>query len=499
MNKITILTGLLLFCLGLNAQTFNFSWNGTSRYFNGSIQTWTVPACCTSISITAVGGSGGASIVHSYTGGRGASLTGNITVTPGHVLNIMVGGQGDTDKVNDGAGGGGGTFVWDNNTGLLLVAAGGGGGGGSYAGAVVGGPGADAQITNTSAAALETPTLSILGSCAAGGTNGGPTSGGLAGVTTSGGPATSSNGGPACGGAGWGEDGFNVTAGTFFYANGYGIHPKAGVNPGLGGPGYSANTNGGYGGGGGGGFNGGGGGGGYNGGGGGNGQTTNNAGWGGGGGGSFFNNSTATSTTYGAPGTNGSVSITPNCVLPVELLSFDASYIELDGSVNCTWSTATEENNKSFTVEKSVDGNNWEVVTIVAGAGNSNTVLYYKAIDKTPFSGISYYRLKQTDFDGNYAYSAVRTVDISAGSSVSIGPNPARSNVTLYYPANNTNPISYSVISISGAEVVPLSQVNNIGKGMNTVNIDVSGLAQGLYIVEVISEQKSYFLKLVKQ
>jgi hypothetical protein len=69
----------------------------------------------------------------------------------------------------------------------------------------------------------------------------------------------------------------------------------------------------------------------------------------------------------------------------------------------------------------------------------------------------------------------------------------------LYYPANNTNPISYRVISISGAEVMPLSQVNNIEKGMNNINFDVSALAQGIYIVEVISEQKSYFLKLVKQ
>lgn len=310
-NRILLFTFLVVFNPGLKAQSVTFSWNGSMHYSNGSIQSWTVPPCCSSISITAVGAAGGTSTTHNYAGGLGASLTGTVPVTPGHVLYIMVGGKGDSNTVNDG--GGGGTFVWDHTTSTLLVAAGGGGGAGCYAGAVTGGPGANGQTNNTSASALAAPTMSLYGSCANGGNGGGLNSGGLQGLTTYGGPANSSDGGPACGGAGWGENGFNIGAGTFFYANGYGIYPLNGINPGYGGAGYGGNRSpGGYGGGGGGGFNGGGGGGGYNGGGGGNGQTNNNAGWGGGGGGSYFNGGVAASTTVGTSSSNGSVTITFN-------------------------------------------------------------------------------------------------------------------------------------------------------------------------------------------
>jgi len=336
-----VLSLLLLlnsFCFGqLNTQSF--SWNGTVgtpvKYQNGTIQTFTVQPCVTSITITAVGGSGGISEDHNEAGGLGASLTGTIPVTSGDVLDILVAGQGDNQTGDDGAAGGGGTFIWDATTNTLLVAAGGGGGGGAYSGAIVAGPGANGQTDNSSAAALEAATNSVnpnagyptTGSvgCAPGGTGGGANSGGQAGISTSnttGGTNTSSNGGPACGGAGWGENGFNTIAGSSFaITNGYGVYPECASPPAGESAGWGGNENsgddtwGGYGGGAGGAYNGGGGGGGYNGGGGGNGQAPQNvpgnnpAGWGGGGGGSYFNGGTATSTTLGAPSSNGSVTI----------------------------------------------------------------------------------------------------------------------------------------------------------------------------------------------
>src|SRR5580693_4216775 len=118
------------------AQTITFSWNGTvnmidgyPQHYDGSVQTWTVPACVSVITVTATGGGGGDG---DYTaglkkGGVGAILTGTVPVTPGDVLNIMVGAHGGYGSV-DGGGGGGGTFLWDNTTNTLLVVAGGGGG-----------------------------------------------------------------------------------------------------------------------------------------------------------------------------------------------------------------------------------------------------------------------------------------------------------------------------------------------------------------------------------
>jgi len=320
--KNTLLIGtLLLLSISLKAQTASFSYNGTSISTsgsdnNGTVQTWTVPTCVTSITVTAAGAAGGLSPSED-TAGYGAVLTGTIPVIPGHVLSILVGGKGTNCQVNNAGGGGGGTFIWDNNTTTLLVAAGGGGGAGAFSGGPFSAtPGMNGQTNITSAAALASPTISTGLSCAAGGNGGGANSGGLAGITTASGAPTSSDGGNGCGGAGWGENGFNVGAGSFFYTPGYGTYPLSTTTPGLGGVTFSTGSggDGGYGGGAGGGFNGGGGGGGYNGGGGGNGQNTtspsNDVGGGGGGGGSYFNGGVPTSATIGTSGSDGSVTIT---------------------------------------------------------------------------------------------------------------------------------------------------------------------------------------------
>ena len=98
----------------------------------------------------------------------------------------------------------------------------------------------------------------------------------------------------------------------------------------------------------------------------------------------------------------------PDCTstLPIELTRFNA---ERDGDfVNLTWITATERNNDYFTVEQSVNGYDFKIVGYMNGAGNSSSPLAYKLIDSSPeLERVSYYRLKQTDYDGQYAYSNI--------------------------------------------------------------------------------------------
>lgn len=87
-----------------------------------------------------------------------------------------------------------------------------------------------------------------------------------------------------------------------------------------------------------------------------------------------------------------------NNVLPIELLSFDAT--AKTTSVFTEWITATEINNDYFTVERSRDGHAFSSLENIDGAGNSHAELTYSFIDGSPLNGISYYRLRQTDFDG---------------------------------------------------------------------------------------------------
>jgi len=108
-----------------------------------------------------------------------------------------------------------------------------------------------------------------------------------------------------------------------------------------------------------------------------------------------------------------SYSITVNTFspLPIELLSFDAQLDNSLNATNLTWATASELNNDFFTIEKSNDLENWEVVTMVEGAGFSVETINYSTKDDNLNSGVSYYRLKQTDYNGDYTYSEIKAVE----------------------------------------------------------------------------------------
>ncbi len=279
MKKITLLSiaGLFQFVL-LQAQaviTFNYT---------GAVQTYTVPPCVTSITIDAYGAQGGSG------GGHGANMRGDFAVTPGDVLNIVVGQMGLAQvggNAQNSAGGGGGSFVYTPAN-VLFVAAGGGGGKCPYTGSVPLTAQEDGNITLNGSADSD--------NISPGGING---NGGAVGIF-----ANSWNDGG--GGAGWLTPGGNATLGGKNAAGNW-----AGGNPYCGGGGGGCGGFGGYGGGGGGGndYGGGGGGGGYSGGGGGNDPDH-------GGGAGSFNGGTNQVNTGGVQLGNGLVTITENAGAP---------------------------------------------------------------------------------------------------------------------------------------------------------------------------------------
>lgn len=95
--------------------------------------------------------------------------------------------------------------------------------------------------------------------------------------------------------------------------------------------------------------------------------------------------------------------------MPEVLLSFDA--VITDKKVELTWASDTEHNNNFFTVEKSKDALIFEEVTTIKGFGNYSTLISYFDIDYYPYEGISYYRLKQTDIQGNILSSRLVSVN----------------------------------------------------------------------------------------
>lgn len=112
--------------------------------------------------------------------------------------------------------------------------------------------------------------------------------------------------------------------------------------------------------------------------------------------------------------------------LPVELLFFSAKYIQNSGTVHLNWATISEHNNDFFIVEKTIDGVHYDIIETVEGNGNSYTLKNYETFDIHPSSGLSYYRLKQTDFNGLYSYSDLETIYIDTDKllMISVYPNP---------------------------------------------------------------------------
>jgi len=108
----------------------------------------------------------------------------------------------------------------------------------------------------------------------------------------------------------------------------------------------------------------------------------------------------------------------------IELGSFDLTLN--NNCVGLNWITATEWNNDYFTVERSNDGINFEPLILIDGAGNSNAPINYSAVDDRPLNGISYYRLKLIDFNGEIQYSKMKAINYISEYefSAAVFPNP---------------------------------------------------------------------------
>jgi hypothetical protein len=146
-------------------------------------------------------------------------------------------------------------------------------------------------------------------------------------------------------------------------------------------------------------------------------------------------------------------------IFPVELTSF--SYNLIDSQVELNWTTATEINNYGFSIERLSTslGTNWETIAFVQGNGNSNSPKDYYFVDKNVTNGKYSYRLKQIDNDGQFEYSNVLKVDISAPQEFVLYqnyPNPFNPSTNIQYKISNRQFVILKVYNILGNEVATL-------------------------------------------
>ncbi|MBK8886659.1 MAG: T9SS type A sorting domain-containing protein [Saprospiraceae bacterium] len=145
---------------------------------------------------------------------------------------------------------------------------------------------------------------------------------------------------------------------------------------------------------------------------------------------------------------------------------------------NISFSTASETNNDYFTIERSGDGRSFESIGEIKGAGNSNQELSYEFVDESPLAGINYYRIKQTDFDGAYSYTEIRSVRHQT-KNVIVSPNRTDGKLNVTSELDNYDVVIYNT---GGQEV----QRHMALSGDQSLSIET--LQAGVYFVKVMDQ-----------
>ena len=169
-------------------------------------------------------------------------------------------------------------------------------------------------------------------------------------------------------------------------------------------------------------------------------------------------------------------------VLPIELGVLTASVY--GNSVVIDWTTLSEINNDFFTIEKSNDGINYNKLAMVAGAGNSDQVLSYSYTDRSPAYGRTYYRLKQTDYDGTTVVSGITKVEFSSlesGRLTFTNPVEASQIVTISVPADASEMLNIVVFDMMGKVVL-----SDAFSG-SAYEFGVRDVKPGIYFIKVTS------------
>jgi hypothetical protein len=177
--------------------------------------------------------------------------------------------------------------------------------------------------------------------------------------------------------------------------------------------------------------------------------------------------------------------------LPIELTSFTAT--EQNRTVQLAWSTATEQNNAYFDIERAGGDYTFKSIGNVPGAGNSTQTRQYAYTDKTPLTGLNYYRLKQVDTDGAYTYSPVVPVRVGASGKLQLHPVPAsdRLNVTLAEAAET--PVTWHVFDVSGRLVLSGSEDD-----ATSFAIELGSVPDGAYTLQVLSGREILAERFIK-
>ena len=174
--------------------------------------------------------------------------------------------------------------------------------------------------------------------------------------------------------------------------------------------------------------------------------------------------------------------------IPVELTSFTANVNNL-GDVVLNWETATEINNQGFEIERRTETSEFRTIGFVEGYGTTTEPRSYVYTDRTADMGVNYYRLKQVDFNGTYAYSDEVEIEVNGPLTFELAqnyPNPFNPLTSIKYSVPESGNIRLSVFNIVGEEVAVLVEGFSQA-GFYEVSFSASNLPSGVYVYKLQS------------
>ncbi|HCY75403.1 MAG TPA: hypothetical protein DHV28_05740 [Ignavibacteriales bacterium] len=184
-------------------------------------------------------------------------------------------------------------------------------------------------------------------------------------------------------------------------------------------------------------------------------------------------------------------------LIPVELTSFVGSSV--NGNVVLNWNTATETNNSGFEIQRSTDKVNFSNVAFVPGFGTTTEPRSYSYTDNSVNNGKYYYRLRQIDYNGAFAYSQIVEVDVSAPIEFALTqnyPNPFNPSTIISYSIPQNSFVTLKVYDIIGNEIATLVNESK-SAGKYDVRFDASNLSNGVYFYTIKADNFTSSKKMI--
>ncbi len=183
--------------------------------------------------------------------------------------------------------------------------------------------------------------------------------------------------------------------------------------------------------------------------------------------------------------------------LPIVLKDFSASL--MNGKVRVRWTTSTENNSSSFTIERAGSDQKFTGIANIKASGNSSTDKQYEYIDEKPLPDVSYYRLVQTDLDGREKRSVIRRVMNRNGRTplLVISPNPFHTDLSAFLNVNRSQIVSVILTDLDGRTL--MSTNGRYAEGATEINLPTGKLPAGIYFLKIKGVDFSVTQKVVKQ